>query len=132
MSTKTLLMLASVLGALAVIVGAMGAHALPGRLEAQGLDEVTVARRVETLETGVRYHMYHALLLLAIGLWQRQTGHSANGPVALLLIGILLFSGCLYVYSVSGLRTFAMIVPLGGVSLIAGWIGLAITFAKQA
>ena len=131
MTTRTLLVLASLLGALAVVIGALGAHWLPRWLAEQGLDEAVTARRVETMETGVRYHMYHALALLGIGIWQRQSGATAGWSVGFMLAGILIFSGCLYVYSVSGLRMFAMIVPLGGLSLIAGWIGLAIAFAKQ-
>ena len=74
MTAKTWCIVASGLGALAVIVGAFGAHALPGWLSQQGLEAVVVARRLETLETGVRYHMYHALALLGLGLWQRQLG----------------------------------------------------------
>ncbi len=131
MTPKTLWILASLLGAAAVIVGAFGAHALPGWLARQGLEEAVVTRRLATLETGVRYHMYHALALLAIALWQRQLGSESSGwSAGLLLVGIVLFSGCLYVYALTGIKAFAMIVPLGGVSFIAGWIALAIGVAR--
>jgi uncharacterized membrane protein YgdD (TMEM256/DUF423 family) len=132
MTAKTTLLIASLLGALGVIVGAFGAHALPGWLHQQGLEPAAITRRVETLETGVRYHLYHALALLAVGLWQRQAASPAASASAwLLLAGILLFSGCLYVYSLSGIKLFAMIVPLGGLSLIAGWITLAMALRKS-
>jgi uncharacterized membrane protein YgdD (TMEM256/DUF423 family) len=131
MTAKPTLIIACLAGALAVIVGSFGAHWLPGWLQGQGLDQADVARRLDTLEIGVRYHMYHALALLAVGIWQRQVGAAAaGGPIWLLLAGIVLFSGCLYAYSLTGIKSFAMVVPLGGVSFICGWLGLAWSFAR--
>ena len=101
--------------------------ALPGLLKARGLDEATVLRRQDSLEIGVRYHMYHALALLAVG-WLQAQGPSRTTTAAgvLFLLGILLFSGCLYAYVLSGVRVLAMIVPLGGLAYIAGWLALAV------
>jgi uncharacterized membrane protein YgdD (TMEM256/DUF423 family) len=131
MTARTMLLIASLLGALGVIVGAFGAHWLPGWLNQQGLEPAVVTRRLETLETGVRYHMYHALALLALGLWQRQAASStASASAWLLLAGIVVFCGGIYAYALTGIRAFAMIVPLGGVSLIAGWIALAVAVTK--
>jgi uncharacterized membrane protein YgdD (TMEM256/DUF423 family) len=126
-----MLMVACLAGALAVTVGAFGAHVLPGWLTRQGLDDAVAARRLETLETGVRYQMYHALAMLGVGLWQRQTGGtSASGAAWLWLLGIVLFSGCLYGYALTGIRWLALVVPLGGVSYIAGWICLAWSMSR--
>jgi uncharacterized membrane protein YgdD (TMEM256/DUF423 family) len=128
---KTTLMVACVAGGLAVMVGAFGAHALPGWLSRHGLDNAVAARRLETLETGVRYQMYHALALLGLGLWYRQAGaNAATVPAVLWLLGIVLFSGCLYGYALTGSRLLAMVVPLGGISFIAGWLSLAWSFSR--
>lgn len=101
----------AVLALTAVALGAFAAHALEGRVEAAGL---------RTFETGVRYQMYHALALLwlswAVGRWP------ATGPAGwLFLAGVVLFSGSLYVLSLSGVRWVGMITPLGGLSLLGGW-----------
>ena len=127
MNAKSWIVIAAVLGALAVACGAFGAHALPGMLKGRGLDEATVLRRQDSLEIGVRYHMYHALALLAVG-WLQAQGPSRTTSAAgwLFLLGILLFSGCLYAYVLSGVRFLAMIVPLGGLAYIAGWLTLAV------
>jgi uncharacterized membrane protein YgdD (TMEM256/DUF423 family) len=133
MTAKTILLVASVLGALGVMVGAFGAHLMPGWLQQHHLEPSIVARRLETLETGVRYHLYHVLALLAVGMWQRQAASSAASAAAwLMLVGIMLFSGCLYLYSLTGIRGFAMIVPIGGVSFVAGWIALAVAAIRSA
>lgn len=132
MSAKTWVVIAAIAGALAVIFGAFGAHALPGWLAACGLDEATVLRRQNNLEIGVRYHMYHALALLAVGWLQAQTPSRLIGAAGgCWLVGILLFSGCLYAYALTGIRVLAMIVPIGGVALIVGWLALALGAARS-
>src|SRR5690606_8289174 len=94
MTAKTIVFIASLLGALGVMIGAFGAHAFPGWLQAQHVDPTAAARRLETLETGVRYHMYHALALLAVGLWQRHAASAtASASAWLFLAGIAIFSG---------------------------------------
>jgi uncharacterized membrane protein YgdD (TMEM256/DUF423 family) len=113
------------------MIGAFGAHAMPNRLKAQGLDEATIGKRLENLEVGARYHMYHVLALLAVGLLQRSDPGFGGIAAVSFLLGILVFSGCLYAYSLTGIKTFAMIVPLGGVSMIVGWVSLAISFARR-
>ncbi len=105
--------------ALAVIVGAFGAHALRDRLDeyAKGI-----------YETGVMYHFFHALGLLIVSFLPRigALGESRAGWVCLLLaLGIALFSGSLYALAVSGVRVLGAITPIGGVCFIAGWLLLA-------
>ncbi len=112
------LRVAAVLGALAVAFGAFGAHGLRARVEPELL---------EVFETGVRYHFYHALALLALTLgggplWQSQwTGAAAWSWTA----GVLVFSGSLYVLVLTGQRWLGAITPIGGVAFIVGWVCLA-------
>ena len=132
MNGKRLIMTACILGAVGVIIGAFGAHTLPDYLTEQGLAEAEVLKHEANLNTGVRYHMYHALALMGIGILQLQLS-ARVGTVATwsFLIGLLLFSGGLYVWSVTSLRTAVMIVPVGGVAYIIGWISLAVSLARS-
>lgn len=112
--------LASILGGLAVALGAFGAHALDGRVE---------ARLLEVFETGVRYHFYHALALVAvvvaIGRWPSSSLPTVAGW--LFVAGIVVFSGSLYLMTFTGMRWLGAITPIGGVAFIAGWAFLALT-----
>ena len=107
----------SVLGGLGVAAGAFGAHGLRARLSPEML---------AVFETGVRYHLIHALALLAV-VWAATRWESRAIVAAgwLFLVGIVLFSGSLYVLTLSGIRGFGAITPLGGVALILGWLFLA-------
>lgn len=102
---------------LAVALGAFGAHALKARLDADLL---------AVFETGVRYQMFHAFALLAVA-WActRWPGSAVNASGWLFLAGTLLFSGSLYVLSLSGVRWLGAITPLGGLAWLAGWACLA-------
>ena len=117
-----------VVGALAacagVILGAFGAHGLKSRVAPELL---------VVFETGVRYHMYHALALLAVG-WTATRWPSAWVGAAgwLFCAGILVFSGSLYAMTLSGARWLGAITPIGGVCFIAGWIALAVAAMRQA
>lgn len=102
---------------LGVAVGAFGAHGLKGRLGAEML---------AIFEVGVRYQMYHAFALIATG-WA-QAKWPCPAVVAsgwLFVAGTVLFSGSLYMLSLTGLNWFGAITPLGGLSLLAGWLCLA-------
>jgi uncharacterized membrane protein YgdD (TMEM256/DUF423 family) len=102
---------------LAVALGAFAAHGLKSRLDAAML---------ATFETGVRYHMYHALALLAVA-WaaSRWPGAAVNASGWLFVAGIVLFSGSLYALSLSGVRWLGAITPIGGLAFLAGWVCLA-------
>ena len=117
---KLFITLASLSGMLAVVLGAFGAHALRDRLDTYALG---------IWETAVQYHFYHSLALLAVGiiaLSQPQTAMlKASGW--LFLLGILVFSGSLYLLGISGVRWLGAITPLGGLAFIAGWACLAAT-----
>jgi uncharacterized membrane protein YgdD (TMEM256/DUF423 family) len=118
--TRIFFCLGSILGGLAVALGAFGAHALEARLDADALS---------TFETGVRYQMYHALALLAVTVaitrWPDSDLPSAAGW--LFVAGIVLFSGSLYLLSLTGTRWLGAIAPLGGIAFIAGWACLALS-----
>ncbi len=120
MQTKIFIMLGAVNGMLAVILGAFGAHALKRKLPTDLLS---------VYETAVEYHFYHALALLLIGLlgvWQPQSTLLKYSGFTM-LVGILLFSGSLYVLAISGIRWLGAITPLGGLCLITAWALLLIT-----
>lgn len=121
--SKTILVVASVLLALAVAAGAFGAHALKAQLSAEML---------QTWKTAVDYHFYHALGLLVIGaLALLLPDLPLKWPAILLLSGIVLFSGSLYVLAITGTKWLGAITPLGGLSFIAGWLLLAFTVWKK-
>ena len=109
-------------GFLGVALGAFGAHALKGRLDADLL---------ATFEVGVRYQMVHALALLAVG-WActRWPGTLVNASGWLFVAGSVIFSGSLYALSLTGLRWLGAITPLGGLGLLAGWLCLAWAVAR--
>ncbi|THF83697.1 DUF423 domain-containing protein [Cohnella fermenti] len=108
---------------LAVIFGAFGAHMLKETLSEDDL---------KTFETGVRYQMYHGLGILLVALLADRfgSGKSMLWAGRLLLLGVILFSGSLYGLSLTGLAFFGPITPLGGVSLIAGWLCLILAIRR--
>ncbi|MDA0275767.1 MAG: DUF423 domain-containing protein [Proteobacteria bacterium] len=108
--------LGCVSGFLAVGLGAFGAHALRSRLSPELL---------ATFEVGVRYQMYHALALFAVA-WAatRWPGTLVNASGWLFVAGIVVFSGSLYVLSLTGVRWLGAITPIGGAAFLAGWLCL--------
>jgi uncharacterized membrane protein YgdD (TMEM256/DUF423 family) len=111
--------------ALAVMLGAFGAHALRGKLDAYLMG---------VYEKAVFYHFIHALGLLIVSLLPKMgvLGTSAASWVCtLLLAGILLFSGSLYLLAATGLRGLGAITPLGGLSFIAAWLVLAYLLVRK-
>lgn len=129
MSGHTCVLTGTLLGMLAVALGAYGAHGLEKSVATWNLEPAEQAKRLQDWEVGVRYQMYHALALLALGALVASRPMPGAGVAALaLLVGVLLFSGCLYLYVFSGLKWLGMIVPVGGLSLIVGWLmmGLAV------
>lgn len=121
--SKTILMTAAGMMALAVGIGAFGAHGLKSHLTNEML---------QIYKTGVEYHFYHALGLLAVGLLSlNMPSGLLNWSAVLLTAGIILFSGSLYVLAVTGIKWLGAITPLGGVSFIAGWILLFIAVWRK-
>ena len=113
-SSRLFLSAGGLMALAAVALGAFGAHALKGRLSAEML---------AVWHTGVEYHIYHALGLLAVGLVATQLPESAllKWSGWLMLAGILLFSGSLYVLALSGKGWLGAITPVGGIAFLAAW-----------
>ncbi|MEW9698245.1 DUF423 domain-containing protein [Paenibacillus sp. SI8] len=120
---KLFLLLGSLNAFLSVALGAFGAHYLKEKITA---DQLAV------YHTGVQYHMIHALGLILIAILSDKLGHSSlvNASGWLIFIGIILFSGSLYALSLTGIKFFGPITPLGGVSFLVGWVLLAIAAYK--
>ena len=107
----------AILGFLAVAAGAFGSHALKNRLSPDMLG---------VFEVGVRYQMYHALALVLTGfILTRLESPALNWAGALFIAGVLIFSGTLYILSMTGLRWLGAITPIGGTALLIGWLCLA-------
>ncbi|MDZ4803856.1 MAG: DUF423 domain-containing protein [Candidatus Eisenbacteria bacterium] len=118
------LQLGSVLGFLGVGLGAFGAHALKARLPPDLL---------AVFETGVRYQMYHALALMALGL--ATSGLIGEAPARrsglAFALGTLIFSGTLYALALTGQRWLGAVTPVGGGLLLLGWLNLAIALGRR-
>jgi len=124
MQKKTSLLLGAITGGLAVAIGAFGAHALKPFLMETG--------REATFELAVRYQFYHALALLAAGIVMGESRIKALQYSSLFFfLGIVLFSGSLYVLCFTGYRMLGAVTPFGGVFFILGWILLGIGAYKK-
>ncbi|RZJ57007.1 MAG: DUF423 domain-containing protein [Flavobacterium sp.] len=115
---KKIICAAAVLGALGIILGAFGAHALKKILEHDSL---------VAFETGVRYQMYHALFLLFVGTTTLVSAKAKKAILTLVLIGVIFFSGSIYLLSANVLfpvdfKPFGFITPIGGLLLITAWV----------
>ena len=114
---RLFLALGCVSAAVAVVLGAFGAHGLRARL---------VPDMLSTFEIGVRYQMYHALALVAVGILVPRASSSTLALAGWLFVaGTVVFSGSLYALAVTGHRWLGAVTPLGGAALIAGWLVLA-------
>jgi len=117
MTQQLFLSIASLLGGLGVILGAFGAHYLKTILDQEMLN---------VFETGVRYQMYHVFALFAVALTE---GSAYSGWA--FIVGTVLFSGSLYLLSITGIKWLGMITPIGGVILVIGWLLLFIKLSMS-
>jgi uncharacterized membrane protein YgdD (TMEM256/DUF423 family) len=111
--------IAAIMGFLAVALGAFGAHGLHGTLINNNTKDVW--------ETAVFYHFAHAIMLFVLA--QRQPVRT--GPWMSFFIGIIVFSGTLYLLAITNVKWLGAITPLGGLSFLAGWAWLALTAARR-
>lgn len=120
---KLFVSLGSINALIAVALGAFGAHGLENRLSTEMLS---------IFETGVKYHFYHALGLLAVGMIATQLPESGllKWSGWLMFAGIVIFSGSLYILSVSGIKWLGAITPIGGTAFIVAWLLLAIAVLR--
>ena len=114
-------------GFLSVALGAFGAHLLEGKV---------ADKYLATWDTAVQYQMFHAVVLLAIGILMsgKVLGQisTLNTAGYLILAGIIIFSGSLYVLSLTGISILGAVTPIGGVAFLAGWIMLIVAAVKYA
>lgn len=107
-TNRIYLLTGAAFGFIGVALGAFGAHALRDRLTPDMLD---------VYRTGVMYHLIHAVLITALSF----TAERFRSALLFFTLGIILFSFSLYLYAITGITTFAMITPFGGISLLIGW-----------
>ncbi len=118
---RTILITGTLFGLLAVLLGAFGAH---------GLQNLVDAKAIQIFETGIRYQMYHALLLLILGSIQQLPEQAKRRIYYLVTAGVVLFSGSIYLLAINSLTDFdfkiiALATPIGGSLLVFGWAMLA-------
>ncbi|MDG9927853.1 MULTISPECIES: DUF423 domain-containing protein [unclassified Pseudomonas] len=120
---RVFLALAALAGFSGVALGAFAAHGLKGRLSVEYL---------AVFQTGVQYQLVHALALFGVALLaERLPGRLVTAAGSLFVAGILLFSGSLYLLTLSGLGKLGMITPLGGVCFLAGWLCLGLAALRS-
>ncbi len=117
------LVITSIAGATGVMAGVFGAH---------GLKEKVTPEMLAIFETGARYHLLHALALLGIAAlsstWNNRRLHLAGWAFS---VGILVFSGSLYLLVLTGARWWGAVTPIGGVALIVGWVMLGVAGMRR-
>ncbi len=106
---------AAISGTLAVIAGAFGAHGLKARVGPEQL---------AAWATAAQYHLLHSVVLLTLGLFAAYSGRSIKLPASLFSVGIVLFSGSIYLLVLTKMRWLGPVTPIGGLFLILGWLSL--------
>lgn len=121
--SRTFLSIAAISGFLAVAFGAFGAH---------GLESILDPSQLATYQTGVEYHFYHTLALFGVGILAQHHNEASMLKLSgvMFALGIIIFSGSLYLLAVSGIRWLGAITPLGGLGFLVGWAAL-LRFAWQ-
>jgi uncharacterized membrane protein YgdD (TMEM256/DUF423 family) len=121
---KIFLVIGSLFGALSVMIGAFGAHALKKVLIENG--------RSDVFETAVKYQFYHAFALLFTGFLLFKVQHKLLDYAGISFItGTIIFSGSLYILCITNVKWWGAITPLGGLAMIAGWLFLAFALIKS-
>ncbi len=124
LSQRQTLIFGSLLGGLAVALGAFGSHAFKSLLLENN--------RVDTYELATKYHLFHALTMLAIGILMNQVKqNSIKVSATLVLAGTVLFSGSLYLMALLNTTKVALITPLGGLFLLTGWALLVYSLVRK-
>ncbi len=118
------LTITSIIGAITIILGAFGAHALAKTLTIEGMSSFEIA---------VRYQMYHVIVLLFVNTYQGFNDKQKNRISNLFFLGILFFSGSIYAIQLLGVsaKSIWFITPLGGLFFMLGWLFMVIAFAKR-
>ncbi|MEO8384999.1 MAG: DUF423 domain-containing protein [Betaproteobacteria bacterium] len=121
---KSIIVAGAILAFLGVLLGAFGAHALKPRIDADLL---------AIYQTGVQYHLVHAIGVILVGMLAHVLPSSKWLPLAgwTMVGGVIVFSGSLYVLSLTGIRALGAVTPLGGVALLVAWLLLVLGVAKS-
>lgn len=126
------IVLGALSAALSVGMGAYHAHGLRKALERTGLEPLKVEQKLRDFEVGVRYEMFHALGIIAVGLLLHATGKKLFSVAGVMfLLGTLLFSGGLYLPVLTSIKLHWAIVPTGGMAYILGWLLIAIAAVRN-
>ncbi len=122
---ERILITGSILMGLAVLIGAFGAHTLNDLLVKNG--------RIDTFETATKYLFYHSLGILFIGILCKENKKNKKMEISyyLMFLGVIIFSGSLYILSFTNITLFGAITPIGGVLFIISWLLLALSIKKQ-
>ncbi len=129
--SRRIIVYAALSGALGVLVGAFGAHGLDSFLENQGHSPELVAKRLDQFDVGVRYHLIHALALLALAALPLGSVATRQWTCRLFLAGLLLFSGSLYALVLSNTPMLGAITPIGGLCWIFAWLMLVLVARRE-
>ncbi|MEP7157436.1 MAG: DUF423 domain-containing protein [Betaproteobacteria bacterium] len=127
-TARRLIVTGAVLAFLGVALGAFGAHALKTRIEPELLS---------AYQTGVQYHLVHALGVILVGVLVQVLPPATRGSKALvasgwtMMIGLILFSGSLYLLALSGVRSLGIVTPFGGMALLTAWLMLVVGMIKS-
>ena len=124
---RTILLTGTIMGMVAIVLGAFGAH---------GLEKLVDKDAVDTFETGVRYQMYHALFLLFLALYNGIAEKTKKMVFVSVLLGVILFSCSIYLLALNDVTTFdfkviGFLTPIGGVFMILGWMLLGYRIIKS-
>ncbi len=122
MNNRQTFITATLFAALAIGLGAFGAHALK---------DVLIPERLHTWETAVTYHMWHALGMMLLAIVSKIFEVDLKTPINLILSGIVIFSGSLYVLCLTDISWFGAITPVGGICFILGWLVVMVQIIKQ-
>ncbi|HVD98233.1 MAG TPA: DUF423 domain-containing protein [Cytophagaceae bacterium] len=121
---KLFLILGAFLGALSVMIGAFGAHALKNLLTANG--------RTDVFETAVKYQFYHSFALLITGMLMLKFQHKFFEYAGISFIsGVIIFSGSLYILCITNVKWWGAVTPIGGLCMVAGWLLMAFALMKS-
>lgn len=120
---KHFLIISSILGLLGIILGAFGAHALKEKIDPEA---------IKSFETGVRYMMYHVIVLLFVNSYSGFTDQNIKVISVLFLAGILFFSGSIFMIStgIVSAKSIWFVTPIGGLLFIMGWLKMILSFIK--
>lgn len=130
-SIRRIVAVAAIAGALGVIFGAFGSHLLESYLRETALEDSLIERRIDQFEISARYHLVHSVALLALGALPLGSIRGRGAVAILFVVGLVLFSGSLYLLVLTNTTWLGAVTPLGGLAWIAGWLWLAVVALRK-